>query len=99
MGRPVREKPATAAERRAFERCFREHYPALLAFVLRRTAGRPLAEDITADTFSVAWRRRAYLPDPALPWLYATATKLLANQRRSRGAGQVNRRSISGCKR
>jgi RNA polymerase sigma-70 factor (ECF subfamily) len=67
----------------AFERCFQDHYAAVLAFAMRRLGSRQPAEDLASETFAVAWRRRERLPDPALPWLYATAAKLLANQRRS----------------
>lgn len=67
----------------AFESCFHDHYATVLAFALRRVGRRAAAEDLAAETFAVAWRRRERLPDPALPWLYSTASKLLANQRRS----------------
>jgi RNA polymerase sigma factor (sigma-70 family) len=66
-----------------FERCFRDHYPQVLAFSMRRLSGRETAEDVVADTFAVAWRRRDRIPDPALPWLYAIAAHVIANQYRS----------------
>jgi RNA polymerase sigma factor (sigma-70 family) len=66
-----------------FERCFRDHYAQLLAFSMRRVSGREIAEDVVADSFAVAWRRRDRIPDPALPWLYAIAAHVVANQRRS----------------
>ena len=66
-----------------FERCFGDHYPAVLAFALRRLPDRAAAEDAAAETFAVAWRRREVLPEPALPWLYAIAFRVIANQRRS----------------
>jgi RNA polymerase sigma-70 factor (ECF subfamily) len=78
-----RDGPAIPTHQLAFEDCFRDHYAAVLAFALRRVGRRQLAEDLAAETFAVAWRRRERVPDPALPWLYATAAKLLANQRRS----------------
>ena len=74
---------ATDPERARFERCFRDHYADVLAFSLRRSAGREVAEDAVAETFAVAWRRRERIPDPALPWLYAVALRVIANQRRS----------------
>jgi RNA polymerase sigma-70 factor (ECF subfamily) len=80
------DDPASAAPdvcRERFERCFRDHYAQLLAFSLRRVAGRDIAEDVVGDTFAVAWRRRDRLPDPALPWLYAIAAHVIANQYRS----------------
>jgi RNA polymerase sigma-70 factor (ECF subfamily) len=71
-----------AAERRfrdLFERC----YAPVLAYALRRAADS--ADDVVAETFLVAWRRREEVPvgDGELPWLFATARRVLANQRRS----------------
>lgn len=41
------------------------------------------ADDLTADVFVVAWRRRESIPPGAeLPWLYAVARRVLANHRR-----------------
>jgi RNA polymerase sigma-70 factor (ECF subfamily) len=80
--RDAGEAPADA-ERLRFERCFREHYVTVMAFALRRTAGREAAEDAAAETFSVAWRRRDLIPEEPLPWLYGIALRVLANQRRS----------------
>lgn len=40
-------------------------------------------DDLTADVFATAWRRRADVPaDAELPWLYRTAGFVLANHRR-----------------
>ena len=41
------------------------------------------ADDLAADVFVIAWRRRADIPQGAeLPWLYAVARRVLANYRR-----------------
>lgn len=69
--------------RERFERCFRAHYASVLVFAMRRLAGREAAEDAVAETFAVAWRRRDRIPEPALPWLYAVALRVIANQYRS----------------
>jgi RNA polymerase sigma-70 factor (ECF subfamily) len=69
-------------DRLRFEAAFRDHYAAILAFALRRTSDRGAAEDAAAETFAVAWRRRVTLPERPLPWLYAVALRVLANQRR-----------------
>jgi RNA polymerase sigma factor (sigma-70 family) len=66
-----------------FDALFNAHYADLLAFALRRTASRAEAEDIAAETFAVACRRGAAVPDPAIPWLYGVANGLLRNQHRS----------------
>jgi RNA polymerase sigma factor (sigma-70 family) len=66
-----------------FDALFDAHYADVLAFAVRRTASRAEAEDIAAETFAVACRRGASVPDPAIPWLYGVANGLLRNQRRS----------------
>jgi RNA polymerase sigma-70 factor (ECF subfamily) len=83
--RPVDDPPNAVPDiyRGRFERCFRDHYAQILAFAMRRLSGREVAEDVVADTFAVAWRRRDRIPDPALPWLYAIAGHVIANQYRS----------------
>lgn len=50
--------------------------------MLRRT-GASEVDDLTAEVFTIAWRRRVDVPDGAeLPWLYRTAGYLLANHHR-----------------
>src|SRR3954467_15147212 len=66
-----------------FENCFREHHARLLAFTMRRGSGREGAEDVGPDPFAVAWRRRDCIPNCPLPWLYAIATNMIADQYRS----------------
>ncbi len=82
---PVDDPPSAVPDiyRDRFECCFRDHYAQLLAFSMRRVSAREIAEDVVADTFAVAWRRRDQIPDPALPWLYAIAGHVIANQYRS----------------
>lgn len=65
------------------EALFRRHYPAVLAYLLRRVDDAATAEDLCAETFAVAWRRRDVVPADALPWLLASARRLLANHRRA----------------
>jgi RNA polymerase sigma factor (sigma-70 family) len=66
-----------------FEASFRRHYRDVLAFSLRRLTDRAAAEDAASETFAIAWRRRDQIPDDCLPWLYAVALRVIANQRRS----------------
>jgi len=82
---PVDDSPNAVPDvyRDRFEHCFRDHYAQLLAFAMRRVSGREIAEDVVADAFAVAWRRRDRIPNPALPWLYAIAAHVIANQYRS----------------
>lgn len=65
-----------------FEALYARHFGDVLAYTLRR-APRALAQDATAETFLVVWRRLDDVPDNPLPWLLAVARKSLANQRRS----------------
>lgn len=71
-------------EERRLAEIYRRHAPDVAAYALRR-ASRADAADAVAETFLIVWRRRADLPDDALllPWLYAVARRVLANQRRS----------------
>lgn len=65
-----------------FEEIFRAHATAVFRFFARR-AGVQEAEDLAADVFATAWRRRADVPEGAeLPWLYRTAGFVLANHQR-----------------
>ncbi len=65
-----------------FEDQFTAHVDAVHRFLLRRGAGTD-AEDLCADVFATAWRRRDDLPaGHELPWLYRTAGFILANHRR-----------------
>jgi RNA polymerase sigma factor (sigma-70 family) len=75
----------TDAQRVAsFERLWDELFARVLGYALRRTDPEE-ARDVTAETFTVVWRRLEDVPpgDEALPWLLATARKQLANRRRA----------------
>lgn len=65
-----------------FERIFAAHYRAVQRFARRRLASSADADDVVAETFTVAWRRLDDVPAQALPWLYGVAHRTLANQRR-----------------
>lgn len=53
---------------------------------MRRTNTHADAEDVAAETFTIAWRKLETIPaaEP-LPWLYAVARRVLANHRRGHG--------------
>jgi RNA polymerase sigma-70 factor (ECF subfamily) len=68
---------------REFDALFQAHYPELRRFALRRIENRAGAEDVLAETFAVAWRRREQMPDRALPWLFGICHKVIANHRRA----------------
>lgn len=67
--------------RQRFERLFADHYEAVLAYALRRAA-RELAEEVAAETFTVAWRRLEDVPREPRPWLFGVARRVLSDQRR-----------------
>ncbi|GFE25003.1 RNA polymerase sigma factor [Streptomyces libani] len=74
----------------AFAEAYRAHYWAVSRFVARRLDGQALeVEEVVAEVFSIAWRRRAELPDAPLPWLYGVARNCLANT--VRGLGRYRR--------
>ncbi len=74
--------PQTAADVDWFTSIVREHSTALVRYFARR-GPRQDAEDLAAEVFATAWRRRNDLPREAvLPWLYRTAGFTLANARR-----------------
>ena len=74
--------PVMSADVDWFTAVVREHSTALVRYFARR-GPRQDAEDLAADVFATAWRRRDDVPREAvLPWLYRTAGFTLANHRR-----------------
>jgi RNA polymerase sigma-70 factor (ECF subfamily) len=72
----------------AFAAAYRAHYWAVSRFVARRLdpGAAHEVEEVVADVFSIAWRRRSELPpETPLPWLYAVARNCLANTVRGLG--------------
>lgn len=67
--------------RDAVEDLFRAHAGAVLTFARRRVPPAD-AEDVVAEVFLVAWRRREEVPADALPWLFGVARRVIANRRR-----------------
>lgn len=65
-----------------FDRLYREFGPDVLAFCRRRVPP-DLADDATAETFLVVWRRLSEVPRSPRGWLLGIARLILANQRRS----------------
>ena len=69
-----------------FDALFTAHQRHVLAYAMRRTQAQADAEDVAAETFTIAWRKIDDIPavEP-LPWLYAVARRVLANHRRGNG--------------
>jgi RNA polymerase sigma factor (sigma-70 family) len=76
---------ATPSSLQRFEQLFSAHQRSVLAYAIRRSASHADAEDVAAETFVIAWRKLHAVPEDALPWLYAVARRVLANQRRGLG--------------
>jgi RNA polymerase sigma factor (sigma-70 family) len=77
-------------EPRAFELLFDRHFDAVHRYLHRR-GGRDLADELAAETFALAFERRASCRSTGsvLPWLYGIATNLLRRSQR------VERRQLS----
>jgi RNA polymerase sigma factor (sigma-70 family) len=71
---------------RWFTALYAAHYPDIVRYGIRRLADLEAASELAQEVFVVAWRRRERVPDRGLPWLYAVARRLLANEWRARRA-------------
>jgi RNA polymerase sigma factor (sigma-70 family) len=74
-----------AERRRRFDALFSSYSSDIVAYCTWRAASPSDAQDAVAEVFLTAWRRLDELPegDAARVWLYATARRVIANQRRS----------------
>jgi RNA polymerase sigma factor (sigma-70 family) len=72
--------------RRRFDDLFAAHKADVVAYCSWRAPSAADADDAVSEVFLVAWRRLGDVPtgDAARAWLYATARRVIANQRRSR---------------
>ncbi len=75
----MRGRRVTHAQR--FRDIYEECYPRVLAYTTS-LVGRQVGEDLTSETFTVAWRRVRDIPQPALPWLLGVARNLVRELRR-----------------
>jgi RNA polymerase sigma factor (sigma-70 family) len=82
---PIHSTKPNDVARERFEALYAANLSRLLAYAVRRTSTSEDAADAVAETFLVAWRRIDDVPtgDEARLWLYATARRVLANQRRT----------------
>jgi RNA polymerase sigma-70 factor, ECF subfamily len=70
-------------EPKAFTPIFDRHFSAVHRYLHRR-AGREVADELAAETFAVAFERRATCRgESALPWLYGIATNQLRRRWRA----------------
>lgn len=83
---------AGQGEDRSFDDLFEAHYESVWRFVARRLP-RSEVDDVVAEVFVTAWRRRHELREDSLrPWLYGVARRQVANSLR----GQVRRSGLLG---
>ena len=77
--------------RQRFDGLFAAHGADVVAYCSWRAASASDAQDAAAEVFLTAWRRLDDVPEgeAARVWLYATARRVVANQRRS------NRRRVA----
>ncbi|MGW0656489.1 RNA polymerase sigma factor [Streptomyces umbrinus] len=64
-----------------FRDVYEDCYPRVLAYATS-LVGRQTGEDVTSETFTVAWRRVRDIPQPALPWLLGVARNMVRELRR-----------------
>ena len=78
------------AEQERFAALFHETAPRVRAYVRRHTPA-PAVDEVVADTYLIAWRRRDVLPaaEP-LPWLLVTARQVIANRARRKARTEVS---------
>ena len=65
----------------AFRTFYRAHQRDVLRYVERRVADQSVAEEITAEAFTVAWRRWSTV-EITLPWMYRTARNKIGDHYR-----------------
>lgn len=89
----MRAQPMTARRER-FRALYEANYTQILGYALRRCSDPEDAADVVSETFLTAWRRLDVVPpEEARLWLYGTARRVLANQRRgSRRRRQLGER-------
>lgn len=77
---------AAGGEPDAFGELYDRHANAIYNYCFRRCADWALAEDLTANVFLDAWRKRRRVTfdreDAVLPWLYAVAGNVVRNHLR-----------------
>lgn len=68
-----------------FERLFEANFDDIWRFARRRLTTAADADEVSAEVFAVAWRRRHSLPESSERrlWLFGAARNVLANHRRS----------------
>lgn len=81
----MKESEGEHEQERRFDALFEAYRADVVAYCGWRAGSAADAQDAVAEVFLTAWRRLDDVPagDAARVWLYATARRVLANQRRS----------------
>jgi RNA polymerase sigma-70 factor (ECF subfamily) len=74
----------TGMQERRFTELYREHYPFVLRFALRRLRALDAAQDATVATFAVVWSRFDEVPDMPRAWIYRIARSVVSLELRQR---------------
>ena len=73
----------------SFERAYIQYLPAVSGYLYRRV-DRQQVEDLAANVFAIAWRKRASVAEgEELPWLYRIAANVVSNHRRKQATGNA----------
>jgi RNA polymerase sigma-70 factor (ECF subfamily) len=85
----------TVGKQEEFRAVYRECYGAVYRYLVRRV-GADDAADLTAEVFTIAWRRLDALPTgEPLPWLYTVARKTAANHWRGADRAEEAQRMLA----
>jgi len=76
--------PGVTRDPAEFEGWFRAHHAAVRRFAYRRVDPESV-DDVVAETFLIAWRRRDDIVGEPLAWLLGIARRVCANQLRGSG--------------
>jgi RNA polymerase sigma factor (sigma-70 family) len=81
---PVEGSVEARARARRFTELYREHYPFVLRFTLRRLRALDAAQDATVATFAVVWSRFDEAPPLPRAWIYRIARSIVSLELRQR---------------
>lgn len=77
-----------------FEAFFRARYRTILRFILQRVDDRELAEDLSAEAFTRAWKKHQEGVSITMRWMIATARNLVGNEYQRRASERERIRRV-----
>jgi RNA polymerase sigma-70 factor (ECF subfamily) len=81
-------------QKQRFSEVYAAFYGHVFAYAARRV-GEEAADDITAETFMVAWRRFDVMPSDSLPWLYGVARNMLLRARANHARQEATKKAMT----